>query len=60
MATNRHHAFPMVNLMPDREHAHGVRRPLVRARFLVALAGSLLLLIIVVGIEFMPSLVVPR
>jgi len=60
MAQKGHHPFPAVNLLPDREHAHGVRRPLVRARFKVALAGSLLLLIIVVGIEFMPNLVVPR
>ncbi len=55
----RSHPFPSVNLLPDREQARGARRPLVRARFLVALAGSLLLLLVVMGIEFIPNLV-PR
>ncbi len=48
--------FPAINLMTDRERIRGRDRPAVRARFWVALAGSVILLIMVMGIRLWPTL----
>jgi len=53
--------FPSVNLMTEREKARSEKGPLVRTRFLVALAISVILLIAVIAaIQLVPGLVVPQ
>jgi len=51
--------FPSVNLMTDRERNRTEKAPVVRTRFLVALAISgILLVAVVAAIQLVPGLVV--
>ncbi len=52
--------FPAINLLPDRERIYRGRRPAVRAPFWVVLAASVALLIAIMGIQLVPTLLVPR
>ena len=51
--------FAAINLMPDRERVRGLSRPTVRARFWLALAGAVTVLVAVMGVLLLPALV-PR
>jgi hypothetical protein len=53
-------SFPAVNLMPDRERLRTGRRPVVRTRFWIGLAASVLILVAAMAIQLIPTLVVPR
>lgn len=57
MARAENDVFPAINLMPERDRIRTGRRPLVRARFWLALAASAALLIVIMGIQLVPSLV---
>jgi hypothetical protein len=52
--------FPAINLAADRERVQRGGVPTVRARFWLALAASVALLIVIMGIQLMPNLLVQR
>jgi hypothetical protein len=56
MATPAKDVFPAINLVPDREHIMGRRRPLVRPGFWVILAVAVAVLVAVMGILLVPRL----
>jgi hypothetical protein len=49
--------FPAINLMVERERIQSGHRPLVRVPFWLALVASTALLIVIMGIQLVPSLV---
>lgn len=53
-------SYPAVNLIPDRERLRTGRRPIVRARFWIGLAASVLILVVAMAIQLIPTLAVPR
>ncbi len=53
-------SFPAVNLMADRERIRNAGRPPVRTRFWILLAGSVAILIVVMGMQLVPTLLVQR
>jgi hypothetical protein len=56
MATDMKDAFPVINLMPDRERVMGSHRPVVRAWFWLLLALSVAILVAVMAILLVPRL----
>lgn len=56
MATEIKDAFPVINLMPDRERVMGSHRPVVRAWFWLLLALSVAILVAVMAILLVPRL----
>jgi hypothetical protein len=51
--------FAVINLVPDRNRVRGANGPTVRARFWLALAAAVFLLVAAMGVQLLPMLV-PR